>query len=259
MARHRGGYVARDPTVRRMAQVLGGGQLRLRAQRDLPGGRLQLGLRYQDDASLNTSSYPLLASKGALTALPGFDPLRDSWFGPDLSQVRFVTAQGNITRNIGRNNRNRLIAATAGLVLNPAPATRVTIRMGLRHSDTQRNAILSGGAPETAAAYLAENRSAFPAATTLMLRNITGQPYDGLVAVVQPASATVGLDEALGTAEVSHVLQAAGRHNLTLGLYGADSLWRYNRIVARALVAASAQGPCSIWWRWMVRARWSAH
>jgi outer membrane receptor protein involved in Fe transport len=238
-----GGYVARDPTVRRMTRTLGGGQLRLRAQRDLPGGRLQLGLRYQDDASLNTSSYPLLASKGALTALPGFDPRRDSWFGPDLSQVRFATAQGDVTRAIGRNNRNRLIAATAGLVLNPGPATRVTIRMGLRHSDTQRNAILSGGAPETAASYLAENRTAFPGAAALMLRGTdSGQPYDGLVAVVQPTSATVGLDEALGTMEVSHMLQAAGRHNLTLGLYGASSLWHYNRIVARALVAAGAQG-----------------
>lgn len=247
-----GGYVARDPTVRRMAETLGGGQVRLRAEHDLPTGRVTVGLRYQDDASLNTSSYPLLAQNGTLGAIPGFDPRRDSWFGPDLAQVRFATAQGALTRDIGKNNRNRLIAGTAGLDLNLGAATRLTMRAGLRHSSTERNAILSSGTPETASATIADNQAqmlaAYPAASRVVLRSAdTGTTYtdatgNGLVEVVQPTSARVGLDEALGDVEVSHTLHAAGRHNLTLGIYGATSLWRYTRIVSRALVAASAQG-----------------
>ncbi|WP_206244535.1 TonB-dependent receptor [Novosphingobium terrae] len=247
-----GGYLSRDPTVRRMAQTLGGGQVRLRAQHDLPDGSIRLSLRYQNDTSLNTSSYPLVSKGGTLSALPGFDPLRDSWFGTDLNHVTFTTAQGSVTRDIGRNNRNRLIAGNAVLVLNLGPATRLTARLGLRHSATERNAILSSGPPVTASAYLAQNRStllaAFPGATQLALRTTdTGASYtdttgNGLVEVVQPTSATVGLDEALGTLELTHTLEAAGRHNLTLGTYGADSLWRYTRIVARALVSAQAEG-----------------
>jgi outer membrane receptor protein involved in Fe transport len=247
-----GGYVTRDPTVRRMSQTLGGGQLRLRAVHDLPTGRLRLNLRYQDDTSLNTSSYPLVSRGGTLSALPGFDPLRDSWFGPDLSHVTFTTAQGSVTRDLGRNNRNRLIAGNAALEVNPGPATRLTLRAGLRHSTTQRNAILSSGAPMSASAWLAQNGAsllaAFPGASSLALRGVdSGAAYtdgtgNGLVEVVQPTSASVGLDEALATAELSHTLEAAGRHNLTLGLYGVSSLWRYERIVARALVSARGEG-----------------
>lgn len=247
-----GGYLARDPTVRRMSETLGGGQLRLRAERTMARGQFSINLRYQNDASLNTSSFPLLAYDGRLAPLPGFDPLRDSWFGKDLERVTFATAQGNSTRNIGRNNVNRLVSGNAALELALGPDTRLSARVGLRHSVTQRNAILSGGPPQTPSAWVMANRaalvSAFPMADQIVVRAVSDQASytdisgNGFVAVVQPASAAVSLDEAMANVELRHRMQAGGQHDLMASLYAVDSLWRFERVVARALVAAQGGG-----------------
>ncbi|RVU02307.1 TonB-dependent receptor [Novosphingobium umbonatum] len=234
-----GGYIARDPTQRQINQTLGGGQIRLRAERDLPDGRLTLTARYQDDASLNTSSFPMALRDGQWSALAGFDPRRGSWFGPDFSLVRFATANGTVTRQVGRNNRNRVFDLSAAWVQHDW-----TARLRLRRSDTERNAILSSGAPTTAEEFLASQGAAlqlaFPASTAI-LRRSDGRILDrkALVEVVQPASATVQLDEMLG--QIEHQARL-GPHNLAGGLHLVVNRWRYQRIVARALVEARSQG-----------------
>lgn len=242
-----GGFLASDPTVRRLVNRLGGGQLRLGAEHEGAETTLRLGLRWQDDASLNTSSFPLAIAGNRLEAVPGFDPRRDSWFGASLANVRFATAQGSETRDIARNNQNRLADLSASLVWRPAPATRIEARARLRHSQTERNAILSGGAPVTVSDYLAANaetmRARWPGLAGLELRRADGSGLSdsSLVEVVQPASAQVTLDEAIGEGALIHGFEAAGHHTLTLGLHLVASRWRYERIVARALVEARGQ------------------
>lgn len=225
-----GGYIARDPTLRHITQTLGGGQIRLRAEHDLPDGRLTITARYQDDASLNTSSYPMVLNNRQWSALPGFDPRRGSWFGPDFNTVRFITAGGPTTRAVGRNNRNRTFDLSGALV-----SGGWTARLRLRRSDTQRNAILSSGAPMSAADFLADQDSHYA------LRRSDGAALapSALVEVVQPASATVQLDEMIAQIERAEKL---GAHNLAGGLYALVNRWRYQRIVARALVEARSQG-----------------
>jgi outer membrane receptor protein involved in Fe transport len=234
-----GGYIARDPTQRQISQTLGGGQIRLRAERDLPDGRLTLTARYQDDASLNTSSFPMVLRDGQWSALAGFDPRSGSWFGPDFNLVSFASAQGPVTRHVGRNNRNRAFDLSTAWAQHGW-----TARMRLRRSDTERNAILSSGAPTSARDFMTSQGAAlqatFPAAT-FVLRRSDGQILDrqALVEVVQPASATVQLDEMLG--QIEHQARL-GRHNLAGGLHVVVNRWRYQRIVARALVEARSQG-----------------
>lgn len=225
-----GGYIARDPTLRHIAQTLGGGQLRLRGERDLPHGRLTLTARYQDDASLNTSSYPMVLRDGQWSALPGFDPRRGSWFGPDFNNVRFITADGGVIRPVGRNNRNRAFDLSAALA-----SGGWTARLRLRRSDTQRNAILSSGPPVSAADFVGAQGGHYS------LRRSDGAFLSpaALVEVVQPASAAVQLDEMIVQVERA---QTWGSHNLAGGLYTLVNRWRYQRIVARALVEARSQG-----------------
>lgn len=234
-----GGYLARDPTLRHITQTLGGGQWRLRGEHDLPDGRLTLTARYQDDASLNTSSYPMVLRNGQWSALPGFDPRRGSWFGPDFNTVRFLTANGAIDRAVGRNNRNRVFDLAGALTHGGW-----TARLRLRRSDTERNSLLSSGAPVSVADFWADTGAAlrqnFPGATTI-LRRSDGSilPASALLEVIQPTSATVQLDEMI--AQVEHA-QKLGAHNLATGLYAVINRWRYQRIVARALVEAQSQG-----------------
>lgn len=225
-----GGYIARDPTLRHIAQTLGGGQIRLRTERDLPDGRLTITARYQDDASLNTSSYPMVLRDGQWSALPGFDPRRGSWFGADFNTVRFLTADGSVTRPVGRNNRNRAFDLSAALT-----SGGWTARLRLRRSDTQRNAILSSGPPMSAADFADAQGGRY------ILRRSDGAilPSSALVEVVQPASATVQLDEMIAQIERA---RKVGAHNLAGGLYALVNRWRYQRIVARALVEARSQG-----------------
>jgi len=225
-----GGYIARDPTLRQIAQTLGGGQIRLRAMRDVPDGNLTLTARYQDDASLNTSSYPMVLRDGQWSALPGFDPRRGSWFGQGFDTVRFITADGAVTRPVGRNNRNRAFDLSGALV-----SGGWTARLRLRRSDTQRNAILSSGAPMTASAFLADQSGNY----TLRRSDGALLAPSALVEVVQPASATVQLDEMIAQVERNGKV---GTHNLAGGLYALVNRWRYQRIVARALVEARSQG-----------------
>lgn len=244
-----GGGMTRDPTERKVSRTLGGGQLRLGVERDGSGARLRFMLRLQDDATLNTSSVPLTVhGNGHLSPVAGFDPRRGSWFGPDLDTVRFASA----TRAIGRNDVNRLVDGALTLEVPMAAETRLVWRGRLRHSLTERNAILSSGAPETADNYLADVAStlaaAWPGASAIALRQVdSGKACtlacgNGLVAVVQPTSATVALDETIHDLAISRPVSALGQHQLTLGLYGVANRWHYQRIVARALVAARSQG-----------------
>ena len=110
-----GGGVTRDPGVRRIAATLGGWQARVRAERQIGiDGRLTLSIRLLDDDTLNISSFPLRRTGSGVAPLPGFDPRRDSWFGPDLARVAFAAAG---VRPVARNNRNRLFASTTTLVI----------------------------------------------------------------------------------------------------------------------------------------------
>ncbi|KQN40802.1 hypothetical protein ASG37_03245 [Sphingomonas sp. Leaf407] len=244
-----GGGVSRDPGVRRIATTLGGWQARLRADRPIGSdGRLTLAVRLLDDDTLNVSSLPLRRIGTKVTPLPGFDPRQDSWFGPDLARVDFA-ALG--VRPVARNNRNRLVAATATMVL-PVGDWRVTWRGRQRMSRTNRYALSTSGVPQSARAVLdaAVPRLAatFPALAGVALRRtVDGSPFaalpgNDLVETINPVAADVRLRETIGEMTATRTVDLAGRHDLTFGGYGVAYRWRFARAVARALVEARGQG-----------------
>ncbi|MEP9402379.1 TonB-dependent receptor [Sphingomonas silueang] len=244
-----GGGVTRDPGVRRIAATLGGWQARVRAERPVGGdGRLTLSARMLDDDTLNISSFPLRRTGSGVAPLPGFDPRRDSWFGPDLAQVAFAAAG---VRPVARNNRNRLFAATATLAM-PVGEWRVTGRLRARRSRTHRYAISTSGAPVRAQAAIdgATPRlaAAFPTLAQVAVRRaVDGSAFaplagNDLVETVNPVAADVRLSEAIGDLTAARVFDLAGRHDVTLGLYGVTYRWRFDRAVARALIEARGQG-----------------
>ena len=241
------GMAVRDPSVRRITATLGGWQARLRADRGMGArGHWMLGLRWLDDDTLNVSSSPMRATaSGRLAALPGFDPRRDSWFGPDLATVRFAAVGA---RPLARNDRNRLGAATTTLTL-PLAAGTLTLRARHRRSVTARYALSSSGPPVTAraaaAAALPRLADAFAATVSAAVRRSAGGDDvspSTLVETLNPVAADTRLRETIAEAVYDVPLALAGRHDLTIGLYATRYHWDFRRAVARALVEARGRG-----------------
>ncbi|WP_343525379.1 TonB-dependent receptor plug domain-containing protein [Sphingomonas sp.] len=148
-----GGMVARDPSVRRIASTLGGGQMRLRVDHDMGGGgQVTLALHLLDDDTLNVSPVPMRYDRGRLSPLPGFDPRRGSFFGPDLRKLRFA-ALGD--RPLGRNNRNRLVTPALAMI-RPLAGGTLTLRAHYRASRTERYALSSSGNAVSAGQAMAD-------------------------------------------------------------------------------------------------------
>lgn len=244
-----GGMVARDPSVRRIASTLGGGQVRARVDHDLDGGgQLTLALHALADDTLNISSFPMRYAGGRLSPLAGFDPRRDSFFGPEFTTSRFAVLGA---RPLARNNRNRLIVPSLAWT-RPWADGRLTLRAHYRASRTERYALSSSGRAIPATAAVAEARdrllAAFPDAERVALRHardasaFTPLLDNDRVMVLNPVAADVRLREALADLSYTRVLEAAGRHELTAGVYTVGYDWDFRRAVARALVEARGQG-----------------
>ncbi|WP_294235596.1 TonB-dependent receptor [uncultured Sphingomonas sp.] len=244
-----GGTVGRDPSVRRIASMLGGWQLRIRADHELGGGGLlTLGLHALDDDTLNISSFPMRYTNGRFAPLPGFDPRRGSFFGPELRHVRFA-ALGD--RPLGRNNRNRMIVPSLALT-RPLAGGVLTLRAHYRASRTERYALSSSGSAVPAAQAIADAAprltAAFPGTAQVTLRHATdgtafaALPGNDRVIALNPVAADTQLSEAIADLSYAHALEAAGHHDLTLGLYAVGYRWDFQRAVARVLVEAREQG-----------------
>lgn len=235
------GMAVRDPSVRRIAATLGGWQARVRADGELGGrGHWMLGVRWLDDDTLNISSFPMVARRdGRLAPLPGFDPRRDSWFGPALTTVRFAALGA---RPLARNDRNRLAAATSILTL-PLAAGTLTLRARHRRSVTERYALSSSGPPATAA--LPRLAHAFAGTADAAARRSDGGsavPPATWVETLNPVAADTRLRETIAEAVYDAPLVLAGRHDLTFGVYATRYHWTFRRAVARALVEARGRG-----------------
>ncbi|WP_322966278.1 TonB-dependent receptor [Sphingomonas fuzhouensis] len=244
-----GGSVARDPTVRRIASTLGGGQLRVRADHDLGGGgRLTLAVHGLDDDTLNISSFPMRYEHGRIIPLSGFDPRRDSFFGPELTRLRFA-ALGD--RPLGRNNRNRMVTPSLAWT-QPLAGGLLSLRTHYRASRTERYALSSSGNAVPAAQAIADAlprlTAAFADTAQVALRHASDGsvfvplPGNDRVITLNPVAADTRLHEAIVDLSYAHTLEAAGHHDLTLGLYAVGYRWDFRRAVARVLLEARAQG-----------------
>jgi outer membrane receptor protein involved in Fe transport len=244
-----GGTVTRDPTVRRIAETLGGGQIRAGVDHDLRGGgRLTLALHGMDDDTLNISSFPMRYRAGRFAILPGFDPRRGSFFGPELTRLRFA-ALGE--RPLGRNNRNRLVTPSLSLVRDVAGGV-LTARAHYRWSRTERYALSSSGAAIPAERLLADAlprlTAAFPTTARVALVHASdGSAFAPIAGndraiALNPVAADTRLREALVDLSYAHGLEAGGHHDLTLGLYAVGYRWDFRRAVARVLLEAREQG-----------------
>ena len=131
-------------------------------------------------------------------------------------------------------------------------AGKLSLRAHYRTSHTERYALSSSGSavPAADAMALAQPRhvAAFPDTTSVALRHASdGTPFAALpgndrVTVLNPVAADTRLNEAIADLSYSRSLEAAGHHELTLGIYGVGYDWRFTRAVARALVEAREQG-----------------
>lgn len=244
-----GGMVARDPTVRHIASTLGGGQMRVRLDHDLAGGGiLTLALHALADDTLNVSSMPMRVVQGRIIPLPGFDPRRGSFFGPELTSLRFA-ALGE--RPLGRNNHNRMVTPSLALT-QPVADGLLTLRAHIRVSRTERHALSSSGNAISAGQALADATpglaAAYPGTAQVVLTHATdGSPFvplpgNDLVIALNPVAADTRLSEGIVDLSYARRLEAAGRHDLTLGVYAVGYRWDFRRAVARVLVEAREQG-----------------
>ncbi|MGO7251432.1 hypothetical protein ACCS63_34435, partial [Rhizobium brockwellii] len=154
-------------------------------------------------------------------------------------------------RPLGRNNRNRMVTPSLAWT-QPVGGGVLTLRAHYRASRTERYALSSSGGAIPAAQAMADAlprlTAAFPATAQVSLRHasdgsaFTPLPGNERVIMLNPVAADTRLNEGMIDLSYAHALEAAGHHDLTLGLYAVGYLWDFRRAVARVLLEAREQG-----------------
>ena len=246
-----GGFLRRSEGIRDPGFTADrGGQVRARIEHRDGENRFTLDLRHLDDRVAFYLPVPLRrTADGALAAVPGFDPLRDTLSGPDNVGVPIRTAGGTRRFDLDTGTRTRLTALTGYARIALGDGLRLETRAALRTSDTTRNALFPTGRPVPGSDYLAGVRAtlgaAYPATRAVTLRYATsGQPVpaDTLVVGANLMSVHLPLDEWIFDTRLSGQVDLAGTHDLVAGLTLADYDFRFDRYTGTALIEAAPRG-----------------
>lgn len=244
-----GGFYRRDGGRRPPPYTAdSGGQFRVALDHRSGADRLSLDVRHLDDRVTFYLPVPLqLGETGRPIAIAGFDPLRDSLSGPEILKVALYDGRRPAQFDLTEGTRTRLTAVTlrGSLDLGAGHAWRGSLRW--RTSDTRRNALFPTGAPMTGQQYLAtiaeRMKAAFPGATTPVLRYAgTGAPFLAgtgdrrLVTGGNLLAVSVPLDEVLAEMTFTASREAAGRHDIALGIGAAHYAYRFDRYMGTVLL-----------------------
>ncbi|WP_160325593.1 TonB-dependent receptor [Pelagerythrobacter marensis] len=251
-----GGFYRRDGGRRPPSYTAdSGGQFRLSLDHRSAGNSLLLDLRHMDDRVTFYLPVPLrLDEEGEPEAIAGFDPLRDSLAGPETLKLPLYNGRMPTEFDTSEGTHTRLTALTMRGMLSLGGGSEWHGGLRWRTSETIRNALFPTGTPMTGQSYLAsiEDRmkAAFPDTASLALRYaLDGTEFpaeagaNGLVTGGNLLAVSVPLDEVLAETKLTTTLEAAGRHDIALGISGAHYAYRFDRYMGTVLleVADSAR------------------
>ncbi|WP_206244910.1 TonB-dependent receptor domain-containing protein [Novosphingobium terrae] len=249
-----GGFYRQDNGLRNPGYPADqGGQIRAGLDYDDGGLQLSLNGKWLDDRVILYLPVPLQSNgQGRVQAVPGFDPLYDTLAGPQQVHVAFKTANGPQDFDLSQGTHSRIGFLTLRARRTLGAPGALEIKTRLRSGTTLRNGLFPVGQPMTGSSYLAsvwpQLSSAFPSATSAAIR-YTGsdQPFlsdsngNGLVVGANLLSVRMPMTEWITDARLTQRLDAAGHHDLALGLTFADTRLGFARTMSTALLDVRGQ------------------
>lgn len=242
-----GGFYRRDGGRRPPGYIAdSGGQIRFALDYRGRGNSLSMDIRHLDDRVTFYLPVPLrLGKDGKPEPVAGFDPLHDSLAGPETQIVPLYNGRVPTDFDLSEATHTRLTAITLRGTMDLGGDSEWHGGLRWRSSDTVRNALFPTGTPMTGAAYLAtiEERmqAAFPDTAELALRYASDgaelpDAASTLVTGGNLLAVSVPLDEVLAETRFTSTLQAAGRHDIALGIGAAHYAYRFDRYMGTVLM-----------------------
>ncbi len=198
-----------------------GGQLRLRASRELDRGRLALHAKYIDDQSLFVVPIPLTGDPSDPDGiLPGIDPGEYSVHSKDLAAAGLPISAAEVglqDSNLEDGIHPEVFTGGVELDWELRDGLNLFERFRVTNGNVRFDGIFTGAAPVTAAEFAAA-RNVAPDFRVLR----TGEPLDPTALVQEHGHWVVDKDFQALQNDVRLTFTLADRHDVTVGLYYAD-------------------------------------
>ncbi|MBJ7440287.1 MAG: TonB-dependent receptor [Sphingopyxis sp.] len=212
-----------------------GGQIGANLTHDFAEGSVTAYARYTRDRNAFYTGVPLISNgAGRFTALPGFDPLRDTLIGRDTRRLSIETGPDDFRpADLGEGRGLDLLVAGASVQWLPAARIEVTNRFNFTNGEANTISLFTGPVPVLLDHYIADAiaranadprviGTAGPASTGEAVLAASGLPLssDRYVLVAGLWSVKKTIRSFTDELRVSTTLD--GGHRLTGGLYLAD-------------------------------------
>jgi len=209
-----------------------GGQITANVTRRFSTGFVTAYARYTRDRNAFYTGVPLLAEgDGKFTALPGFDPLRDTLIGRDTRSLSIEAGPGDYrATDLSEGRGIDLFLAGATLDWSPSDRIRVTNRFNVTSGSADTIGLFTGPVPETLGQYIVDTvgrANADPRIVAAVGLASSGQATIASTGATVPADRyvlTAGLwsvkeNIAAITNELRISTRLGTNHRLTSGLY----------------------------------------
>lgn len=135
-----------------------GGQIGANLTHDFAEGRVTAYARYTRDRNAFYTGVPLISNgSGRFSALPGFDPLRDTLLGSDTRRLSIETGPDEFRpSDLGEGRGLDLLVAGASIRWSPAASIDVTNRFNFTNGEANTVSLFTGAVPLRLDRYIAD-------------------------------------------------------------------------------------------------------
>lgn len=208
-----------------------GGQIRAAVHGEFAGGRTTLSYKHLADNAIFYTGIPLTKnSEGDIVGLTGFDPHYDTTASRQTRRLTLKSANGPVDFRQEEGSRIRLDQLSWITDWELGDGWKLSHKLRYRESDTVRNGVYPASV-STATALLNTYRpqvlAAFPGAASVQLRyvddgtafDVTDQNGNGDVFINAARPVTIEESELLNDLRLARRFEAAGTHDLAVGVY----------------------------------------
>lgn len=209
-----------------------GGQISANLTHRIADGSLTAYVRYTRDRNAFYTGAPLIADgSGKFSALPGFDPLRDTLIGRDTRRASIEVGPGDLRPvDLGDGRGLDLLVTGASLEWAPDEQVQISNRFNFTTGDANTIGLFTGPVPMTLERYIADTvaranadpripMAAGPASSGEAVLAATGEPLSPDRYIVVAGLWSVKKTIASVTNELRVSTFVGGGHRLTGGLY----------------------------------------
>lgn len=212
-----------------------GGQITANLTRRFDGGSVTAYARYTRDRNAFYTGAPLIADgDGGFSALPGFDPLRDTLLGADTRRLSIETGPGaRQPVDLDEGRGLDLLIAGSSLEWSPHDDIQVTNRLNVTRGDANTIGLFTGPVPTLLSQYISDTvaranadlrvvEAAGRASSGQAVLAATGAPVAGDRYVLTAGLWSVRKTITSMTDELRVSRTVDSGHRLTAGLYVSD-------------------------------------